>query len=243
MRKAHEVEPTRYMKRKEENCAIVCDSYCGPRFGYDIYISNNCNKKDSCFINNNGFIGYEYLPQYKFSLFMNIARPSCRNDFTVLDYEVYCIDFENRENINKFCKHSDMIWEYIETKDISEEALKQVDDDVELLNDFDAIPYVDSDIRLKISKLCFKNPSELLSDTQIVNQQYDTILREWFGDNKWKLLYRASEHGYTSQSFHEYCDDKGPTLIVIKSSKGWIFGGYTTQSWKVIHPNEFGGIY
>ena len=29
----------------------------------------------------------------------------------------------------------------------------------------------------------------------------------------------------------ECCDDKGPTLIVIQSSEGWIFGGYTTQSW------------
>ena len=62
---------------------------------------------------------------------------------------------------------------------------------------------------------------------------YDTYLKEWLGnDCKWKLLYRASEHDYLSDSFHEYCDDvKGPTLVIIKSSEGWIFGGYTTQSW------------
>ncbi len=57
-------------------------------------------------------------------------------------------------------------------------------------------------------------------------------MSEWLGnDYKWNLIYRTSEHGYTAQSFHEYCDNKGPTLIVIKSSGGWIFGGYTTQSW------------
>ena len=79
-----------------------------------------------------------------------------------------------------------------------------------------------------------KNPSELLPNTQIVNQQYDYKLREWLGnDYKWKLLYRASEHGYSGKSFHEYCDNvNGPTLIVIKSSGGWIFGGYTTKSWR-----------
>ena len=60
---------------------------------------------------------------------------------------------------------------------------------------------------------------------------YDDKLREWCGDYKWKLLYRASEHGYTAESFHECCDDKGPTLIIIKSTNGCIFGGYTTQSW------------
>ena len=58
------------------------------------------------------------------------------------------------------------------------------------------------------------------------------LFRKWVGnDCKWKLLYRASEHEYTGKSFHEYCDDKGPTLMVVKSSGGWIFGGYTTQSW------------
>ena len=100
------------------------------------------------------------------------------------------------------------------------------------MSDLDAIHYEDSNIRVKISRYYFKNPSEFLPDTQIVNKQYDSKLREWTGDYKWKLLYRASEHNYTGKSFHECCDDvKGPTLIVIKSSGGWIFGGYTTQSW------------
>ena len=64
------------------------------------------------------------------------------------------------------------------------------------------------------------------------NSDYDDILREWLGnDYAMKLIYRASEHGYTAKSFYEYCDDKGPTLIIIKSSEEWIFGGYTTQSW------------
>ena len=89
-----------------------------------------------------------------------------------------------------------------------------------------------------------KNPSELLTHSQIVSQKYDSKLRKWLGnDYKWRLIYRASEHGYTAESFHKYCDDKGPTLIVIKSSGGWIFGGYTTQSWIVVHPNEWGCIY
>ena len=72
----------------------------------------------------------------------------------------------------------------------------------------------------------------------MIRIKYDNILREWVGDYNWKLIYRASEHGYSAKSFHECCDDKGPTLVVIKSNGGWIFGGYTTKSWKVVHPNE-----
>ena len=74
--------------------------------------------------------------------------------------------------------------------------------------------------------------SPFLNESVISEEKYDTKLREWLGnDYKWKLLYRSSEHEYTAESFHKYCDDKGPTLVVIKSSGGWIFGGYTTQSW------------
>ena len=84
---------------------------------------------------------------------------------------------------------------------------------------------------IRVIHYSLKNPSEFLPDTQIVNKQYDAKLREWCGDYKWKLIYRATEHEYSAESFHECCDNKGPTLIVIKSSRGWIFGGCTTQSW------------
>ena len=235
MKNPHGVEPTRFMKRKESSSAIKCIPEYGPIFGNDydsdIRIGDKCNTENSCRINNDGIRGYEYDHKYKMSLFVNTAGTNEENKFSVLDYEVFSIDYENRDNINKLCKYPDIIWEYIETKDISEESLKQFDDDVELLNDLDAIHCEDSDIRLKISNYYLKNPSELLPNTQLVSQQYDDNLREWAGDYKWKLLYRASEHDYTAESFHEYCDDKGPTLIMIKSSKGWLFGGYTTQSW------------
>ena len=74
--------------------------------------------------------------------------------------------------------------------------------------------------------------SPFLKESIINTYQYDSYLREWVGDYKWKLLYRSSEHNYTSKSFHKYCNDQGPTLAIIKSSEGWIFGGYATKSWR-----------
>ena len=73
--------------------------------------------------------------------------------------------------------------------------------------------------------------SPFLKESIINEQQYDSYLREWCGDFKWKLLYRASENEYSAKSFHKYCDNKGPTLVIIKNSEGCIFGGYTTKSW------------
>ena len=74
----------------------------------------------------------------------------------------------------------------------------------------------------------------MLTDSKIITtKQYDAFLREWMAsDVKWKTIYRASEHDYTAKSFHEFCDNvKGPTLIIIQSTEGWIFGGFTNQSW------------
>ncbi len=230
MKNDHGVEPTRYMKRKESDYAIRCRLSNGPMFGFDIVISDDNFTENSCYIYHE-IHAYECHPEYKSSLFVNTAGPDEENRFSVMDYEVFGIDFENRDNIYKLCKYPDIIWEYIETKDISEESLKQVEDDTELLSDLDIIHCDDSDIRVKISNYCLKNPSELLPDTQIVNQQYDDKLREWLGNHKLTLLFRASDDEYSGRSFHEYCDNQGPTLVIIKSSGGWIFGGCTTQSW------------
>ena len=41
MKNPHGVEPTRFMKRKGERCAIECDPDCGPCFGTSIYILVN----------------------------------------------------------------------------------------------------------------------------------------------------------------------------------------------------------
>ena len=227
------VEPTRFVKRKESKYAIDCVPYCGPIFGdcsCDKFIDNYCSREDSCWIENDGKRGYECHSEYKSSLFVNTDKSDNKNYCSILDYEVYTFDI-CKKYVYNVCKHPDIVWDYIQTKDISEEFLKQFDDDVELLSDLDVIYCGDRNIRLKISKYCLKNPSELLPNTQLVSQEYDSILREWAGDYTWKLLYRASEHGYTGKSFHDCCDDKGPTLIVIKSDGGWLFGGYTTQSW------------
>ncbi len=74
----------------DNDCAIRCDPKDGPMFDpLDIYIPDHCNEKDSCFINNDVWTGYECHPKYKSSLFVNTAGPDNTNRFSVLDYEIY----------------------------------------------------------------------------------------------------------------------------------------------------------
>ena len=36
----------------------------------------------------------------------------------------------------------------------------------------------------------------------------------------------------TTEAFHKKCDNKGPTLVLIKNDKGHIFSGYSSASWE-----------
>ena len=47
-----------------------------------------------------------------------------------------------------------------------------------------------------------------------------------------------SENGSDSKNFHEFCDNKGPTLTLISTTEGKKFGGFTPLNWK----NEGGFI-
>eukprot|EP01084_Bolivina_argentea_P103950 186174_1 len=50
-----------------------------------------------------------------------------------------------------------------------------------------------------------------------------------------KLLFRASEHEYLASKFHGLCDGKAPTICIVKSNFGNIFGGYTSIGWKSLY--------
>jgi len=47
-----------------------------------------------------------------------------------------------------------------------------------------------------------------------------------------KTLYIASLGGDASNKFHAKCDGKGPTVVIVRSTTGAVFGGYTDMSWK-----------
>ena len=46
----------------------------------------------------------------------------------------------------------------------------------------------------------------------------------------WYKCFRASEHKFLSAEFHKYCDNKGPTVTIVRSGSQ-LFGGFTDLSW------------
>ena len=46
------------------------------------------------------------------------------------------------------------------------------------------------------------------------------------------LVYRASEDGDRAADFHQKCDKIGPNVVLIKTKRGNIFGGFTLKNWE-----------
>ena len=60
---------------------------------------------------------------------------------------------------------------------------------------------------------------------------YDQQLTQWIGGN-WtaKLCWRATRDGWTHTEFHSGCDDKAPTVAIVKVGD-YVFGGFATATW------------
>ena len=73
-------------------------------------------------------------------------------------------------------------------------------------------------------------------DSVILSSSQGQTLMNWlkntpgFSNRDELLLYRASRDGWASSNFHFCCDNRGPTVTVIKSGNN-IFGGYTELNW------------
>lgn len=128
---------------------------------------------------------------------------------------------------------------------ILEEKLNQLKKSIEETNQQHILTSAFPQYSLKEAKekILLKFPNSSLK--QAINKQRmkytGTILDgnwgpllEWISPSKVipQLIYKASIDGFDVLNFHQLCDSKGPTLIIIKSTEGWIFGGYTSIPWK-----------
>lgn len=61
-------------------------------------------------------------------------------------------------------------------------------------------------------------------------------LKEWIPGRVVKLLFRASEHNFSAQAFHNLCDFRGSTVVVIKRrDSDDLFGGFSRMAWSSVN--------
>ncbi|CAG8793698.1 13893_t:CDS:1, partial [Racocetra fulgida] len=94
----------------------------------------------------------------------------------------------------------------------------------------------------------FNKPVQPNLDSKIISMQHMALISKWITESKdvsnlagsvstnppsykFKLLLRGSHDGFTPKMFHAYCDQKGPTVTVIHTTKKKIIGGYNPLDW------------
>ncbi|PKC07311.1 hypothetical protein RhiirA5_399923 [Rhizophagus irregularis] len=89
-------------------------------------------------------------------------------------------------------------------------------------------------------------------DSRIINTTNVALLASWIDKKRgnpynfsdlpfeFKLIHRASRDGFGNDKFHNNCDNKGPTIVVIKVKySGEIIGGYNPLEWRCVKINEW----
>ncbi|CAF4858985.1 unnamed protein product [Rotaria socialis] len=73
----------------------------------------------------------------------------------------------------------------------------------------------------------------LFPDDTLLTIEQMQKLNEFYGkaNQMWALIYKATRDGFDGPTFHRLCDNQGATIVIIRSSGGYLFGGYAAQSW------------
>jgi hypothetical protein len=58
------------------------------------------------------------------------------------------------------------------------------------------------------------------------------FVRDQYPRARFQRIYDASTDGWKNTDFHRCCDKKGWTLTIVETTRGFIFGGFTTAEWE-----------
>ena len=91
-------------------------------------------------------------------------------------------------------------------------------------------------IKICINYINNKERIKNLNNSLIINNNnyYIKLIKDWINPNKKieaELLYRLSRDGDQISTFHQLCDNKGPTLTLFYTQDGNKGGIYTPLSW------------
>ena len=80
-----------------------------------------------------------------------------------------------------------------------------------------------------ILSLC--KESKIIKEENKINFVIEEIEKVTNSISETKLLYRATRDGSSIEEFHSRCDNYPNTLMLVQTTKGYIFGGFTSVGW------------
>ena len=154
-------------------------------------------------------------------------------------FDYIYIDFDKSEikfiiEIKKENENFSQIYEGNKTSYLIEELLPNTNYEIRICSRYNNTKSQWSDIhkvKTTLKMLKFDSDSLIIGN----NNEYETLIANWINPNKnitAQLLYRLTRDGELYKTFHEKCDNKGPTLVLIHDTSNIKTGGYTPLSWE-----------
>jgi len=79
-------------------------------------------------------------------------------------------------------------------------------------------------------------------DTVLLTIAFFNNINNWLGRNiQWVLRYRGTRNSFGSANFHSCCNNVGPTITIVRSTNGFLFGGYNPNAWGITGNYQGGG--
>lgn len=85
-----------------------------------------------------------------------------------------------------------------------------------------------NDIKTNLIPKSIASRTSVLHSTQIL---YLSSLLPSVYRNQWRFLFSTRTHGESFSTMMRHILNQGPTLVIIKDSKEYIFGGFASDSW------------
>ena len=185
-----------------------------------LLISKNENKNE-LILTLNFFSGYE---EKKIDFILSRKLLDKEDIIQLLVEKIVILEKENKETNIKFNQlnidYKQLKNEFDTIKNWKNKYEHNFEELLEIKKNQEALKQIDSKI--------IKTKEELkLIDDRIKNN--DPILKK--KKINYNLLYRGTRDGDKVSTFHSKCNNKSPTLSIIKTKKGMRFGGYTEQTW------------
>ena len=185
-----------------------------------LQISINCNAIITAIAYETSLTFLELTKIHKFfGLYKNCDEILLFFDLLLKQTSQYSIQKENNIYIFSFKPfegYQDIIipipQKGIETNQIVQELCVVVNNIKKEIDQLKEIVQITNDC-LNIFRIHFDALKIMISETKKVN---------------FNLLYKASLHGNLINNFHSRCDGYGPTVIVVKTKTGILFGGFTS---------------
>jgi len=122
------------------------------------------------------------------------------------------------------------------TSEVASIASSGFVDQSEMVSLFSYSSMTDESAKKKVKMPWDTKPREgaaFMKGSKILNNKQKKTFLKFFDTQKkikFGLLWQGSKDGFDGTTFHNKCDNKGPTITVVKSGQ-YIFGGYNNDNW------------